>query len=72
MAFFGRVKNLIEKHHLPHGDAYDLQVIFPAKTFLREPGTVGVNSKIIVQRKVQKGQSAKTCRDDNKQNMKNS
>ena len=66
MTFFGREKNLVEKHHLPHGDAYNLQVIFPAKTFLRKPGAVGVNSKIIVQRKVPKGQSANTCQDDNK------
>ena len=46
---------LVHEKHSPDGNADDLQVLFPLESFAGEPGSVGIDGKIVVQRKAQKG-----------------
>ena len=53
-ASLGGTIEFVEQKHFPHGDADDLQILFPLKPLRRKTGPVSVDGKIIIQRKILK------------------
>ncbi len=59
---FGIPIKFVHEEHPPDGNADDLQIPFPLESFAGEPGSVGIDGKIVVQRKAQKGAAGQNPR----------